>query len=176
MKSVPQPNVLFVNIGWASKYDGRHQIQGNHADIKNQGGNPSTLSEGKAFLPGSTGFVYCGAGDGRVTPDSSIDVVFVARNPRLRNHEIVGIYFEPSFSYKPWTNAKGNVVTWADAYTKHFIELLDNQRPGIAWPPGRSMRRWVRRRSTIRYSALFNQYVALIGSLYSTILDSVEQS
>lgn len=162
MKRVPQRNVLFVNIGWAPKYDGAHQIQGNHADIKNQGGNPSKLSEGGAFLPDSTGLIHCGVGIGRVIPNSSIDVVFVARNPLAHNYEIVGIYFEPNFSYRPWTNPKGNVVTWADASTKQFIELLGNQRASAVWPPGRSMRRWVSLLGTVYYQQLFSQYVALI--------------
>ena len=36
MKKMPQPNVLFVNIGWAEKYDGEHPIQGNPQDIREQ--------------------------------------------------------------------------------------------------------------------------------------------
>jgi len=162
MKRVPQPNVLFVNIGWAPQYNGTHTIRGNHGDIKQQSGDPSKLGEGKAFLPDSTGRVKCVAGMGRVEPDSSIDVVFVARNPGTHHHEIVGIYFEPSFSYGDWTNPKGRKEIWADASTRNSRELLGNQRPSIVWPPGWSMRRWVSRRGTIHYPALFNQYVALI--------------
>ena len=162
MKRVTKPNVLFVNIGWAPKYDGKSRICGNHKDIKNQRGNPARLSEGKAFLPGSNGFVQCGAGIGQVCPDSSIDLVFVSRNPLTEHHEIVGIYFEPRFSYRPWTNPEGNTVTWADASTNDFQELLGNKRPSVEWPPGRSMRRWVRRLGTIRYQGLFAQYKALI--------------
>jgi len=162
MKRVPQPNVLFVNIGWAKRYNGKHLIQGNHEDIIKQRGDPSKLGEGKAFLRDSNNFVQCGAGTGRVVPDSSIDLVFIACNPSGHRYEIVGIYFEPNLSYHIWTNHKGNPETCADASTKDFKELLDNQRPSIAWPLGRSMRRWVRRQGTIRYPALFNQYVALI--------------
>jgi hypothetical protein len=162
MKRVTQPNVLFLNIGWAAKYDGKNKIYGNHADIKKQGGNPSKLSEGKAFLPDSNGFAQCGAGIGQVIPNSSIDLVFVARNPLGHNHEIVGIYFQPDFSYRPWTNPKGNTVTWANASTNDFKELLGNKRPSVVWPPGRSMRRWVRMSGTVYYPELFNQYVALI--------------
>lgn len=162
MKRVPQPNVLFVNIGWAENYDGKHLIRGNHGDIKQQHGDPSKLGEGKAFLPNSSGFVKCVAGMGKVDPDSCIDVVFVARNPDIHHHEIVGIYFDPHFSYGYWTNPDGNQAIWADARAREFAELLGSQRPGIVWPRGWSMRRWVRQRGTMRYSALFDRYVALI--------------
>jgi len=162
MKRVAKPNVLFVNIGWAPQYDGKSQIYGNHKDIKNQMGNPARLSEGKAFLPSSNGFVQCGAGIGQVYPDSSIDLVFVSRDPREEHHEIVGIYFEPKFSYRPWTNPEGNTITWADASTNDFQELRGNKRPSVKWPPGRSMRRWVRMSSTIFHQGLFDQYKALI--------------
>ena len=162
MTRVPQPNVLFVNIGWAKKYDGKHLIHGNHEDIIEQKGDPSKLGEGKAFLRDSNNFVRCVAGTGRVMPDSSIDLVFVACNPSGYRYEIVGIYFEPRFCYNPWTNPKGREETWADACTRQFKELLGSQRPSIVWPLGRSMRRWARRFGTIRYPALFAQYSALI--------------
>lgn len=161
MRRVPQPNVLFVNIGWAPRYDGNHQIQGGHGDIKSQGGNPQTLGEGKAFLLDSNGQVRCVVGRGKVHPNSQIDVVFVARNPDEKCYEIVGIYFDPQFVYSNWTNPKGNTALWADAITTDFQELLGSQRPSIVWPPGWSMRRWARRRGTIRYPVLYDQYVAL---------------
>ena len=145
MKGTPQPNVLFVNIGWAEEYDGKHTIQGSHQDIKDQAGNPSVLGEGEAFLPDSTGAVRCVAGMGHVVPNSPIDVVFVAPNPRKHHHEIVGIYFAPIFSYDFWTNPNGRRRTWADASTRHFRELLDDNRPATKWPPPQGMRRWVRR-------------------------------
>ncbi len=132
-----QPNVLFVNIGWAERYDGKHPIYGNHKDIKDKNGDPTKLSEGRAFLPNSNGFAQCGAGIGKVRPSSSIDVVFIARNRFKFQHEIVGIYFKPTFSYQHWTNPNGNTVTWADASTESFKELLGNARPGIEWPTGR---------------------------------------
>ncbi|MFW6118149.1 MAG: hypothetical protein ACOC6R_01475 [Chloroflexota bacterium] len=162
MKRVPQPNVLFVNIGWAPIYNGEHLILGNHDDIKQQSGDPSSLGEGKAFLLDSTGRVKCVVGMGRVRPDSSIDVVFVAHNPSTHHHEIVGIYFEPSFSYAPWRSSKGREEIWADASTREFRKLLGSQRASIVWPLGRSMRRWVRRSGTVRYSELFDQYSGLI--------------
>jgi hypothetical protein len=162
MKRLQQPNVLFLNIGWAEQYDGRHRIQGNHEDIRNQEGNPSVLGEGKAFLPDISGLVRCVVGMGKVTPSSSIDVVFVARNPAGHRHEIVGIYFEPSFSYSPWTNRRGRTETWAEASTRQFKGLPGNQRGSTKWPRGRSMRRWVRRRGIIHYPTLFDQYALLI--------------
>lgn len=162
MRRVPQPNVLFVNIGWAQNYDGKHPILGNHGDIKQQSGNPSKLGEGKAFLPDSQGRVKCVAGMGHVRPDSSIDVVFAARNPSSHHHEIVGIYFEPSLSYSAWTNPKGRKEIWADASTGQFKELPDSQRPSIVWPRGRHMRRWARRSGMVFFQELFDQYVALI--------------
>ena len=165
MKRVSQPNVLFINIGWAQNYNGKHSIVGNHGDIRQQSGDPSKLGEGKAFLPDSRGSIKCVAGMGRVRPASSIDVVFVAHNPSTHHHEIVGVYFEPSFFYGSWTNPKGRKEIWADASTRHFRELVGNQRPSIVWPPGRSMRRWVRRKSIIQYPALFDQYAALLRTL-----------
>jgi len=162
MKRAPQPNVLFVDIGWAENYDGKHSILGNHGDIRHQSSDPSKLGEGKAFLPDSRGSVKCVAGMGRVRPDSPIDVVFVARNPSTRHYEIVGIYFEPIFLYGYWTNPKGRKAIWADASTRHFRELMGNQRPSIVWPPGRSMRRWVRRKRIIQYPALFDYYFTLL--------------
>ena len=173
MKKTPQSNVLFVNIGWAEKYDGKHTILGNHQDIKDQAGSPSVLGEGEAFLPDSTGLARCVVGVGRVTPSSSIDVVFVARNPVAHRHEIVGIYFEPSFSYRPWPNRNGRTETWAEASTKQFKGLPGDQRPSIKWPRGRSMRRWVRRQGNIHYPDLFNQYVLLISTDLPTILGNV---
>jgi len=80
MKQLTKLNVLFVNIGWAGKYDGQHQIYGNHKDVKNQGGNPSKLSEGKAFLPDSNGFVRCGAGIGKVPSGSPIDFLITVNS------------------------------------------------------------------------------------------------
>ena len=162
MKRIPQPNVLFVNIGWAERYDGEHRIQGDHEDIRNQSGSPSILGEGNAFSPDSTGLVRCVVGMGRVRPNSSIDVVFVARNPVAHCHEVVGIYFEPSFSYRPWTNRGGRTETWAEASTRQFKELVSAERVSITWPRGRSMRRWARRSGTVFFQELFNQYVALI--------------
>lgn len=162
MKGTPQPNVLFVNIGWAEEYDGKHTIQGSHQDIKDQAGNPSVLGEGEAFLPDSTGAVRCVAGMGHVVPNSPIDVVFVAPNPRKHHHEIVGIYFAPSFSYDYWTNLTGSKELWADATTTEFKELPGSRRASIMWPVGRSMRRWVRRQGTIHFAELFDQYVALL--------------
>jgi len=162
MKNNPQPSVLFVNVGWAKKYDGQHNILGNHGDIKNKGGNPAALSEGKAFLPDNESFVQCGAGIGRVKPDSSIDIVIVARNPYKHSHEIVGIYFDPVFSYGSWTNPKGTTVTWATARTRLYKELLGNLRPVIIWPPGRNMRRWACKRRNVKYSSMFDQYKSLI--------------
>jgi hypothetical protein len=162
MKRRPQPNVLFVNVGWAQRYDGSHTIFGNHGDIKRQSGNPSKLGEGKAFLPDSTGHVRCVVGMGRIRPGSDIDVAFVARNPNTKQYQIVGIYHKPSFFSSLWTNPKGRQEIWTDASTRDFIELVDNQRPNVEWPRGWSMRRWVRRRGTIYYPALFNKYVALI--------------
>jgi len=162
MKRVAQPNVLFVNIGWAPKYDGQQQIQGGHKDIKNQSGNPSKLGEGKAFIPDSNGQVRCVVGRCKVYPDSYIDVVFIARNPDKKRYEIVGIYFDCQFVYSSWTNRQGNTAIWADAITTHFRELLGDQRPSIVWPHGWSMRRWVSKRGHVRYPQLFHQYVALI--------------
>jgi hypothetical protein len=162
MKRVAQPNVLFVNIGWAEEYDGRHLIHGNHEDILKQRGDPLKLGEGRAFLPDCSSFVQCGAGTGQVRLDSYIDIVFVARNPSKHRYEIVGIYFEPNLSYHTWINHKGNPETCAEASTKDFKELLPTQRPSIVWGRGRSMRRWVSRKGKIRYPALFAQYVASI--------------
>lgn len=162
MTRVPQPNVLFVNIGWAPSYNGKHSIVGNHDDIGQQSGNPLILGEGRAFLTDSTGRVKCVAGMGRVKPDSSIDVVFVARNRSNHHHEVVGIYFAPSFSYDYWTNLNGRKELWADATTTEFKELPSSQRASIVWPLGRSMRRWVRRQGTIHFTELFDQYVALL--------------
>ena len=160
-----QPNVLFVNIGWAERYDGKHRIYGNHDDIIRQNGDPMKLGEGRAFLP-DKGFVRCVVGAGRVEPSSSIDVVFVARHPPTGKYEIVGIYFEPTFIYQPWTNSKRNTRTWADASTKSFLELLGNKRSAIDWPPGWSMRRWVRswlrEKGAIRFPELFKEYALLV--------------
>lgn len=163
MARIPQPNVLFVNIGWAEKYDGNHLISGNQEDVIGKKGDPSRLSEGKAFLP-DNGSVKCGAGIGNVRPDASIDLVFVARNPKTHKHEMVGIYFEPDFKYHVWTNTKGNPFIWADAYIAptSFLELLGSKRPSIEWPSGRSLRRWVRKLGTIRFPDLYKQYLALI--------------
>lgn len=158
----PQRNVLFVSIGWAEKYDGKHTIAGSHQDIKYQAGNPLTLGEGRAFLRDGEGRVQCVVGMGRIRPDSSIDVVFVAHNPSTRRHEIVGIYFQPAFEYNYWTNPKGRRRTWADASTRHFTELLDDDRPATKWPPPQGMRRWVSRWGTIQFPDLFEQYVDLI--------------
>lgn len=162
MRRTPQSNVLFVNIGWAERYDGKHTIHGGHQDIRNQLGNPSTLGEGKAFLRDTIGRVRCVVGMGRVVPSSSIDVVFVARHPNTRRHEMVGLYFKSSFSYSDWQNPKGRIETWAEASTTEVEELLGNRRPAVDWPQGRSMRRWTRRSGTILFEDLFKQYVDLI--------------
>jgi hypothetical protein len=100
-------NVLFVNIGWAERYDGTQKIQGDFDYIRANNGDPDRISEGSAFRADVSGQVSCGVGIGRVEPDESIDVVFVARNPRTSEYQIVGIYFGSDFKYERTTSQSG---------------------------------------------------------------------
>ncbi len=158
-----QSDVLFVNIGWAERYDGRHVIEGSHDWVQSHSGRPSEISEGSAFLMAGNLSVQCGVGYGRVTPDQQVDVVFVARNPALLKHEVVGIYFEPIFSYGYAISQHGKRLVWAVASAELFLEMAGSQRPRVKWPSGRSMRRWAKRLGVVNYPQLSTLYERLIS-------------
>jgi hypothetical protein len=175
MRRHEAPNVLFVNIGWAERYDGTQEIQGDFAFISANNGDPDRVSEGRAFLPDARGEVTCGVGRGRVNPFQSVDVVFVACNPRTRQYEIVGVYHEPEFRNEPTTSQSGNTYNWAYAVAgpNSFREFLGGGRMTIEWPRGRDPRRWARRWEhgrggrpvpVVKYPPLLAAYIQLLAT------------
>ncbi len=160
---VSKPNVLFVNIGWAERYDGKHQIEGGMVWVQDHLGNPKEISEGEAFLPEQDGRVRCGAGLGWVTPNEDIDVIFVARNPDTSNYEVVGFYRGPTFSHHDTESQNGRKLTWATASTEMYMEISGTLRPPVQWPKGRHMRRWVKMLGVIYYPELNSLYEKLIS-------------
>ena len=159
-----KPNVLFVNIGWASRYDGLTVIQGDHFWVQSHLGRPEEIGEGSAFLASENKAASCGVGYGKVVPSQLVDVVFVAKNPLSKQHEVVGIYFEPwfSYAYKISQNSKRRV--WSIGFAELFLEIAGSLRPTINWPIGRSMRRWAKRFDKIKYPELNLMYNNLLSA------------
>src|SRR5690349_4001527 len=69
--------ILFVNIGWAVRYDGTETIVGNHRYIRQNPGE--RVGESRAFIA-KNGFCQCAIGYG-ATPSEPIHIVFLARDP-----------------------------------------------------------------------------------------------
>jgi hypothetical protein len=80
-------SALFVNIGWATHYDGTETIIGNHKYIRENSG--SRTGESRAFVR-FRGSYKCGISYGKVP--SSLHIVFVARDHRDKQLKAVGIY------------------------------------------------------------------------------------
>lgn len=125
--------VLFVNVGWAKKYDGTETIVGNHRYLAKHGDD---CSEGSAFKR-RYGVFRCGIGAGRVEP-RRFDVVVVARQPDRPVHRIVGIYrdaeYTDQFPHQPGS--------WGIAIARRARLLPVGARPAIEWPGAMGMRRW----------------------------------
>ncbi len=125
--------VLFVLIGWAKAYDGKHRLIGNHRHF-HEGGSGHT--ESAAFLK-KAGKYSCGVGRGRLN-ESTLDVFFVARKPETDSYEIVGLYRNA----KPATEAS----IWSVISAKKVVVFKVGQRPECpVWLKGQGMRRWARR-------------------------------
>ena len=124
--------VLFVLIGWAKAYDGKHRPKGNHAHLKS--GSPETM-ESEAFLKKS-GKYSCGAGRGRLN-ERAMDVVFVARNPKSNCCEVVGIYRKA----KPGRED----AEWSDVFTATAIAFAPAERIECREWPNARMRLWAQR-------------------------------
>jgi hypothetical protein len=105
--------VLFVNIGWAIRYDGTEIILGNHRYITENPGKK--VGESGAFAQ-NNGLFHCGIGIGQHTP-SPLHIVFVARDPGDQFLKVVGVYVaaEVSIGEYHW-GGRSNAVRRENSY------------------------------------------------------------
>jgi hypothetical protein len=150
--------VLFVNIGWATQYDGTETIIGNHKYIRENPG--AKIGESRAFTP-FRGMFECGIGYGRVP--SNLHIVFVARDRRDNKLKAVGIY----------SNAVGaeNIDTgWVVAKSRLAERIPVEKRPQInGWVSGQGMRRWALRNGKIEHKKLLESFKWLTKNLISAV-------
>jgi hypothetical protein len=81
--------VLFVNIGWAVRYDGTETIVGNHKYLRQHPG--AKVGESAAFIAPHNGLCQCGIGYGHALSDPT-HIVFVARDPDDQILKFVAVY------------------------------------------------------------------------------------
>lgn len=123
--------ILFLNIGWATYYDGTEAIIGNHRYLRQNPG--SKVGELRAFVR-SRGIFSCGIGDGSAPPN--LHIVFVARDGRDKQLKAVGVY--PGATVAAVEDGE-----WAIAKSKLAERIPVGSRPAVTgWPVGRGMRRW----------------------------------
>ena len=127
--------VLFVNIGWAQRYDGTETVQGNHGWLRE---HPDDNSEMEAFLRDRNGLYWCGIGTGRVNVDA-LDVVFVALY-QGEGHRAVLLYRDARCTYD-----SDGANPYARASTRKAWLIPVANRPAVEWPGRMSMRRWAYR-------------------------------
>lgn len=152
MKRKKDVAVLFILIGWASKYDGNESIVGGHNYLKD---HPEENTELKAFVRQKDGRFHCGVGRGRLN-EEKLDGVFIARHPETQAYEIVAIYL----SAIPIQESKD----WSNLACTEAIFFMDEKRPKCNnWPVGRGMRRWAQR-------------VNSSGSVHSSLLVSYKEA
>lgn len=148
------PAVLFVLIGWARYYDGTESMLGGHRYLRT---NPDDNGEAQAFVKQSDGYYRCGAGSGELH-ESLPDIVFVARNPKTSEHEVVALYRNCVTESVP-------DYDWCTVKSKHAITFLPAKRlPCSAWPAGQGMRRWARRNKSkgAAHDGLLNVYKSIL--------------
>lgn len=146
-------SVLFVNIGWATHYDGTETIIGNHKYIRDNSG--SRPSESRAFFR-SRGFFKCGISYGRVP--SRLRVMFVARDHRDKQLKAVGMYACASSE----TDENGWVVAKSGLAERFPVE---SRPPVDGWPDGQGMRRWALKNGKPVHSELLKLYKQLTKKL-----------
>lgn len=147
--------VLFVNIGWAARYDGTEAVVGGHGYLNH---GPHKPGETFAFTP-RRGFFRCGIGPG-VIDSKAIHVVFVAREPGTNAMRLVGVYANAEPIQEP--APKGNA--WVTARTKEAWLLSPVHRPLVLYWPGRmGMRRWARKHDGEGHLTLLAAFLTLTG-------------
>lgn len=164
----PQPGdpaVLFVNIGWAERYDGSEEIQGNHTWLQE---HPDDCSEMAAFAKDADGLVECWIGWGIVNVERT-DIVFVARKPDENGHRVVGMYFDPII-----TDRSEESRASCGAYTGDYKLWKTPDRLRIEWPGRMGLRRWAYRAggSGTEHPNLYVAYRKLLEELGRTPGDS----
>ena len=155
------PPVLFVNIGWAERYDGTEDVHGNHRWLREHAGDNSEM---RAFTPmGEDRRFWCGIGRGQLSA-REVDIVFVALEPLSHEHRAVGIY-----RHAQWEPDDEASNPWVRAWTKDAALIPATNRPSIAWPGKMSMRRWADRGGGDspgrEWPDLYKSYIAICGQL-----------
>lgn len=155
--------VLFVNIGWAIRYDGTETIRGNHKYIRQNPG--AAVGESSAFITQSNGIFQCGIGIGQAP--SPLHIVFVARDPSDDRIKVVGVYAAANTSVeeKNWGVARTN-----------FAERLpvEKRQHIVGWPAGQGMRRWAIRNGQPEHQSLLKFFESLAQGLDSGGLPQVK--
>jgi hypothetical protein len=146
--------VVFVNIGWAIRYDGTETIRGGHKHIKENPGK--SVGESRAFIARNDGRCQCGVGIGQAP--EPIHIVLVARDPGDRILKVVGIYAAAGIT--------GEKANWAVARTQFAERLPANRRyPVIGWPAGQGMRRWAKRNGAPEHQSLLTLFARIAEDL-----------
>jgi hypothetical protein len=155
--------VLFVNIGWAIRYDGTEIILGNHGYIKEHPG--AKVGESGAFAR-NNGLFRCGIGTGQHTP-SPLHIVFVARDPGDQFLKVVGVYVAAEVSI--------NADHWAVARTRLVERIpIEKRRPVVGWPGTHGMRRWARQNGEPEHENLLALFLSLAEGLERGDLPEIE--
>lgn len=155
--------VLFVNVGWAIRYDGTETIRGNHKYIREHPG--AAVGESGAFIAQDEGIFQCGIGYGQAP--SPLHIAFVARDPGDQRIKVVGVYAAAKIMI--------DQNHWAVART-NFAERISVERRQqiVGWPPGQGMRRWAKRNGKSEHQSLFKFFQSLAQGLDRGDLPQIE--
>jgi hypothetical protein len=146
--------ILFINIGWAVRYDGTETIRGNHKYIREHPG--AAVGESRAFVANHKRIFKCGIGYGKVP--SPLHIVFVARDPGDWMIKAVGIYVA--------ANGKIDKDNWVFAKTKLAERIPVERRPYVlGWPTGQGMRRWAKCNGKPDHKNLLKIFLSLANQL-----------
>lgn len=147
--------ILFVNIGWATHYNGTETIAGNHKYIRENPGGKT--GESKAFVR-SHNIFSCGVGYGSAPPKAHI--VFVARDRGDRQLKAVGVYASATISTDPNTG-------WAVSKSRFARRFPVERRPIINGWVGQGMRRWALKNGKEEHKRLLQFFKWLTKKLAS---------
>ena len=148
--------VLFANIGWSVKYDGSPVI-GGHGWLRNSKSKELGCSEESLFEPEDG--TYSGPlGRGRLPAVARLDVVFVARDPKLARdgHRVVALFRD--------VRIEAQDDGWLMA-TSRVVRLLSvRKRPLVKWPGRMSVRRWAKGSPRQNWPELLACYEELVAA------------
>jgi hypothetical protein len=130
--------VLFVNIGWSERYDGKTPVEGNFAYLRTKKAKKDGAGETWLFVPDEEGVYAGGIGFGQIDVEA-LDVVFVAFDKAVKKHRTVAIFYDAD-----WDSSPAGGRDWYTAYSSDVRTFPVGSRPIVDWPNGQRNRRWAR--------------------------------